>query len=494
MKLLFAILFTSTLSIVAAQSTQVDSPTSVLNRVLIALGTDQKISAIKNIQLSGYGHRNLLEQSERYQGPYIPAQITFKLSLDFEDTVGLFEQKEKMYTFQSNTRYVMDGEKIAMKMRGKTFACPQDQLIMDDLHLNPLRMVQKALYSQTLKSVSDTIVQNSVHHRVQFLWKSFPVRISINSNTDLPTMVEIQKPYSDNYLEVWGDIKKVILYSFWDVFDNGVKYPRQKDIYFNGNLWESTLITDLKYNQPIGIDSLRIPSETKNDIANISKKNRMIIQKMMDAKKEIAPGIWLIPGFCNTTFMQQNDQITIIESPNTSLNMEMIFDQAALLFPKGTIKQIVTTSDAWLHLGGIRASVNRATVLALKENKEIIETLLKANHATVTDAWQTNVKKKSVIKYIDKRTGIGNGVNRMELIPYRTESGEHMMMVYFPEYKLVYASDLLQPGNWQREYSLEVIKTIKREKIVVENIYAMHMEPISYAELLKQMEGFLPSN
>lgn len=494
MKLLITIALVLMLMLVKAQTTPVNSPTAVINRVAMALGTNQKIRSIENVQLSGYGYRNLLEQSERYQGPYIPSQINFNLTLDFKDTVGLLDQKEKTYTFQSNTRYVMDGDKIAMKMRGKIFACAQDQLIMDDLHLNPLQMVQKALHSPTLKSLPDTIVQNIVHHRVQFLWKTFPVTMSINSNTNLPTIVEIQKPYSDNYLEVWGDIKKVIFYSFWDVFDNGVQYPRQKDIYFNGNLWESTLITGMKYNQPIAIDSLRIPDETKNDIANINQKNRLILQKMMDAKKEIAPDIWLIPGFCNSTIMQQNNQITIIESPNTSVNMEMIFDQAALLFPKDTVKQIVTTSDAWLHVGGIRASVNRAPILALKENKEIIEALLKANYTTVPDAWQTNAKRKSVIKYIDKRTSIGNGANRMELIPFRTESGERMMMVYFPEHKLVYASDLLQPGNWQKKYSLEVIETIKREKIVVEKIYAMHMEPVPYVELLKQMERYLQGN
>jgi hypothetical protein len=130
-------------------------------------------------------------------------------------------------------------------------------------------------------------------------------------------------------------------------------------------------------------------------------------------------------------------------------------------------------------------------LIALSENKDIVQALLMANYKTVPDAWQRRADKNPTVKYIDQRTIIGNGTNRMELIPYRTEAGERMMMVYFPEHKLLYASDLLQPDNWQKHYSLEVIEAIQRENLVVDTIYAMHMRPITYATLLKQMENYL---
>lgn len=68
-----------------------------------------------------------------------------------------------------------------------------------------------------------------------------------------------------------------------------------------------------------------------------------------------------------------------------------------------------------------------------------------------------------------------------------------MMMVYFPEHKLLYASDLLQPGNWQKHYTLEVIQAISREKLEVDMIYAMHMKPVKYQSILDSMRAYLPN-
>jgi hypothetical protein len=79
------------------------------------------------------------------------------------------------------------------------------------------------------------------------------------------------------------------------------------------------------------------------------------------------------------------------------------------------------------------------------------------------------------------------------LIPYRTEAGERMMMAYFPEHKLLYASDLLQPGNWEKHYTLEVIQAIEREKLDVKTIYAMHMQPVKYYNILGSMQMYLPN-
>jgi len=490
MKSLLTIPFLLILGVLSAQNSSI-SADELIHQALAALGTEYKINSIKNFELQGYGYRNLLEQSERYEGPYISTQFTFSLTLDLKDTIGLFNKDESIYTFKSKTQYLINNNQVVLKSQGRNIACPQNPLVLDDLQLNPLLIFQKALVSPKLRSLKDTVIHQVLHHRIHFLWGMFPVTISVNSNTYLPTMVEIEKPYTDNYLEVWGDIKKVTHYSFWDLFDNGIHYPRQKDIYFNGKLWESTLITDVTFNESLSRDSLTIPIEARKEIELISQNNRNNMQKMMDSKKEIAPSVWLIPGFCNSTIINQGNKIIIIESPNTSLNVEMIFDLAKQLFPKSIVDQVVTTSDAWLHVGGIRAAANRATVIALNENKEVIEALLHAHYKTEPDAWQANIKQSAYINYINKRTTVGTGVNRIELIPFRTEAGERMMMVYFPEHKLLYSSDLLQPGNWEKHYTYEVLAAIKRENLVVENIYAMHMQPIRYSELLKQMKAYL---
>ena len=53
-----------------------------------------------------------------------------------------------------------------------------------------------------------------------------------------------------------------------------------------------------------------------------------------------------------------------------------------------------------------------------------------------------------------------------------------MMMVYFPEHKLLYGSDLVQQRRdgsfFMPEYLAELIEAVSREKLTVNGVFAMH--------------------
>jgi hypothetical protein len=87
---------------------------------------------------------------------------------------------------------------------------------------------------------------------------------------------------------------------------------------------------------------------------------------------------------------------------------------------------------------------------------------------------------------------IGDKDNPIELYPVNTESGERMMMIYFPKHKLLYSSDLVQPGQGEKffmpQYIGEIIEAINREKLQVEKIIGMHQPLIEYKELLEFMK------
>ena len=61
-------------------------------------------------------------------------------------------------------------------------------------------------------------------------------------------------------------------------------------------------------------------------------------------------------------------------------------------------------------------------------------------------------------------------------------------MVYFPEHKLLYGSDLVQPGQqagsfFMPEYLLELMESVRREKLAVTGIFAMHMGVKPWADI-----------
>ncbi len=61
----------------------------------------------------------------------------------------------------------------------------------------------------------------------------------------------------------------------------------------------------------------------------------------------------------------------------------------------------------------------------------------------------------------------------------RNASGERMLMVYLPQHKLLYTSDLLQPGQdgpfFIMEYVREAADAATREKLAVDRFFGMHM-------------------
>ncbi|MEI9919832.1 MAG: hypothetical protein WDO14_13690 [Bacteroidota bacterium] len=489
MKLLFTIVFTiGSVTFAVSQANQ-PCAVSLVERSYEALGGRSRIDTIRNLQFTGYGHRNLLEQSERPEGPFIAQNFTFRGIADLGNQLFLMDAKDQL--FNTSLKFLVDKEAIAFTSHGRTAPWVREQVLQDEPELNPFAILKTALQSNSLICLPDSAIHGLSNRRIQFVWKEHIVRISFNPYTYLYTCIEVQKPYYDYYLNIWGDSRKVVLYTWWDLLGNGAHFPMQKDIYFNGQLWESTLIREMNINKPLSADSIRIPENIRT--LCLSSKDVFLdrVEKMMSAKSEIAKDVWMIPGYCTATVIRQTDGLTLIEAPHSSGYTDKVVNMAKELYPGVPVKNIITTSDAWLHCGGIRTAALEAPVVALSRNKELLERILKAPYRTEPDRWELEKKKNPVVRYINGRTTLGTGANRVEIIPFNSEAGERMMMVYFPEHKLLYASDLYQPGNWQKHYTFEVIDAIEREKLDVEFVYAMHSPPVKLSEIKKSMEDLL---
>jgi hypothetical protein len=253
------------------------------------------------------------------------------------------------------------------------------------------------------------------------------------------------------------------------------------------------MITNNRINIPLSSDSLRIPETLRLEPQVLEGLQNGREMKMIATKSEIAKDIWLIQGYCNSTIIKQEEGLILIETPYSSKYSERVLDVAVELFPGSRLIKVITTSDAWLHCGGIRSAAAVAGIVALKSNKPIIEKLLSAPFRTNPDTWERLRIVSPKISYISARSHLGNGPNRIEIIPFMTEAGERMMTVYFPHHKLLYASDLFQPGNWQKHFTLEVIQAILREGLNVEYIYAMHSPPVKYSDVYNLVKEYLPA-
>jgi hypothetical protein len=462
---------------------------SLLDRGIAAMGGLEKLEAIERTAWESRGHTNLLEQSERPEGPWIVQYLKRTEHRDFQKKLvsrtDANEATPGNPPFQMSWLY-QDGVAVIARA-GVPY--PQFALEAEEaLELGPERLLLTARSAADLKAEADVTLQAVPHHVVSFRWKgSVPVRLYLNAETGLPTQVELRRAYPHlPFWGVWGDFVSRYTYSFWHLEKGGVRLPRQVDLERNGQPYQSFLATKVELG-PKPVEE-QIPEKAR--AAYPAAAARTLQETTWQGRTaEVGAGVLQLLNGWNTAFIQQPDGVVILEAPYATGYSKLMIEEAGKRFPGVPVKAVISTSDAWPHFGGLREYAARGIPMYIVDrNVPIVTRLLHATFTTQPDAWEKKRgSAKPAIRPVSAKTVIGTGETRVEIYPIRSESGERMMMVYFPALKTLYASDLVQ-GNAQRgffmpQYLTEVRDAVEREKLVVERVFAMHAPPMPWSDI-----------
>jgi len=437
---------------------------------------------VHSVSLEGYGYRNDIDQSERPEGPYIPGRVTRKILKDYASSRFLIDENGEDFIFSGQSAFLINGTDEALKSGKDLSPTVEAQQFADDLNLSPELVLNRALDAPDLKFVKDTIYQKAKHWIITFSYNHYPVRVFLNQETKLLTVIEITRPYQNAYFNVWGDMKKTRVYSFWMLLGKGLHYPVQQDTWVNGYYEGSFVVNHWKVNPELNADTLAIPDSIKAQSRNLwHSQNASLTTAVAKGGKELAPGVWLINGPCNNTIINQPDGLVVIEAPFSSEYGEALISKAKTLFPGKKIKALVSTSDAWMHIGGARpfAAIPGIKIYHPYRNRFILDKLFKSSYKTNPDALAKTSKPSYTLHGIADTLSIGSGNNKLVLYAYRTETGDRQMMVYYPHYKMLYTTDHYQPKRrdgtyWNNEIVSEVYHSILDRKLDVKQFYAMH--------------------
>jgi hypothetical protein len=483
----------------AGTGTHKDGATArqLIDSALNAMGGEEKLRAIKSLKIVRQGYLNLIEQSERPEGPYIPA---------LEHTTELWDLSGERYSSETASSVTSDFDFsskiiVANGIAGRGFgqqmgpgSKAEIQQTEEWVELSPFRVLLNAIDSSDLHTEGDTVTQGVTNHVVAFTWRSHPVRLLLNQHTSLPTVIELVNAYPyDVFWNVWGDVKTRVYLSFWELGAGGMQYPRQLDIERNGMPLRTTMIDTIAINPPLADDAFTLPENVRADFEK--RKDRTIEQTPLGIPnrpaKELGEGVVYIPGSWGISIVKQSDGLVIIEAPISAGYSAQVIDEAKRRFPNLPIKAVITTSDAWPHFGGVREYVARGVpIYALDLNVSILNRMLKSSRRLTPDALERKPRRPD-FRVVSAKTMLGDGANRMELYPVRTETGERMIMIYFPQHHLLYASDLIQPargGLFNAQYAFEAAQAVKREGLTVENIYAMHTNLSPWSKVSESIE------
>ncbi|WP_338864835.1 MBL fold metallo-hydrolase [Myxococcus stipitatus] len=474
-----------------------------LQAALEAMGGEARLRALSSLRIGGIGHWNLMEQSERPTPPWL---VMYE---QVDEVRDLRQRRLRQKTegrgaggrdaWQGATMVLSDGV-VGVEMGGQWRPAGGAQLqdMEERLDFAPERVLLTALSASNLRSAPDAVIQDVPHHVLTFSHGQASVRLYLNARTQLPTQVELVAAHpGDIFWSVWGDVRTRLSFQSWTLEQGGLRYPRHWEWERNGGSYHAFTVTRLELDAQLAETDFALPDTVKQSFAARSKstiEDRPLGRPDRPAT-ELVPGVVHIPGAWDVALVKQDDGLLIIEAPISSGYSARVMEEAQRRFPGVKVKATVSTSDAWPHVGGVREYVARGVPLyVLDINQPLVERVLKAPRTLAPDAL-AKTPRGSVLRSVGKRMTVGTGTNRVELIPVRTETGERMVFVWFPEHRILYTSDLVQPmpdGSFFNVQQIsETVQVAAREKLDVARVFGMHLGATEWSSLPQAVDKVL---
>ncbi len=472
-----------------------------------AMGGAQRLAGITALDYVAVGTRLMVEQSERPTGPYYIDHFRVHQTRDLGKFRTRIEQSDAGYAGDAwwlqqldppVTATVLNDDVAASDDAGK-FAYAGGYLVQrneEEYAFSPERVLQTARAATDLRALPDVTLHGVPHHVLAFSWKGAPCSLYLSAATNLPWMVRWTRAYPfQTFLNPWGDVTTSLTFNSWSLEPYGISYPREWTYERVDVPDEQFSIVQLHINPTLDDAKLTVPADIY--------ATRHGHVRPVDAvplgyggsgpPHELAPGILEYPGGWNVAFVRQPDGVIVIEAPWSTNYTERALEEAKKRYG-GPIKGVITTSDSWPHIAGVRQAVARGIpVYALDLNEPILKRLLAAPHRSRPDALALQPVAPK-FHFVRANLTLGSGPNRLEIVPYRTATGERQMMVYFPEHRLLYTSDLFSGdgnGGWfTPQYLHEMTGAVTREHLSVDTIFGMHYDATPYASVVDYLKKF----
>jgi hypothetical protein len=461
---------------------------------LTAMGGRDKLAAINNVQLDVIGHTALTEQSYR-QAPFITSYERDQLTVDFDKgrlrnhSHGVWPEADP---HQSESDLTLIATTQACVYHAKDADSPCSPSDLDDtratLALGPERLLLTAAAAPDLHYASGEWLRSTAHSVLEFNWNGQPVRVLINPFNHLPDAVERTATFQDFWF-AWGDVEQRVYYDNWKLL-HGLVLPTNRIEQRNGVWWQSMQILDASFNTKLDDKAFAMDAAVAAKVAQSKGWNREFSDQH---RVELAPGIELYRGSWNATLIKQDDGVLVLEAPISPHYVQGVLAKARSAFPGVPVKGVLSSSDSWPHMAGVREAVAEGLpVYILDLNQPLLDRLVAAPHRLQPDRLQT-APKSPQWHVVSGKQEIGTGANRVVIYPLRGASTERQFMVYFPAHKLLYASDTLALNAdhtlYDPELMREVVQAVAREHLQVDTVYAMHEGPTPWRDVAGMVDA-----
>jgi hypothetical protein len=465
---------------------------SIVRRGIAVIGGEGRWRAVKTLELIGRGGRQHIGDSEWFDGPYFVDYFTID---DWRDVPGARRSA-------SLTTYEEPADTASFATH--TVTSLADEHAPDTLSflLAPERVLFTALGAPDLKRERDTVFRFVTHNVVSFHVGRYPVRLFFESETGMLRMVDVHRafPYSV-FWNAWGDVTERTRYSDWSVEDTGIWYPRQIDTERNGRPEESVSYGAIRVNAAPATAVFDPPAKPTCGFGCLAADSVPLgvggaggVSETAAGRgaREIAPGMVQIVGAWNSTLVRQTDGIVIIEAPISAGYARQVIEEAGRRFPGLPVKAVISTTDFWWHVAGLREYVARGIpIYILDRNVRVLMDRVKAPHTLTPDSL-ARAPRAPIVRAVTRRVDVGTGENAIALIPFHTEQLDRMLMVYLPNRRILYTAEGIQlypTGLAFPQTAIEVVSAANRENLTPETFIGMHVAATPWSRLTSILDS-----
>jgi glyoxylase-like metal-dependent hydrolase (beta-lactamase superfamily II) len=457
----------------------------LLERSAEAVGGLARLRAIAAVRVEEQGHEYLLSIPGDPRGPKRVA-VQRLATLRRAEPAGVRATTDQLFPMRPEhfAQTTVATANAAAVVRGGTMAAGAVSDLegaLGDYALAPERVLLTALAAPTARAEHDTTIAGTRYHIVSFAMPGAQGRayLAINARTSFPDRVRLERAYPALvYWAMWGRISIETVWSSWSLDANGVWYPRQRTLTFNGAPFREYSVTALDLAAAAPADSFAIPDSLAAHYAAAASAPPRTPQL---TPVTLADGITLFQGGYQAAIVREPAGVIVIEAPESDAKSRAVLQECERLYPGVPVSAVVSTSPAWMHIGGLpEYARRRIPIYALDMDGAEIQELLAAPRA---DGNGAALQRARVIPVSESLT-LGSGQNRMQLIPARGIHAAAMMLVYWPAHQLLYASDVVIPPAFEpvftSAYDADLRRILDRLQLPVTTMYSLHLPPSAW--------------
>jgi len=482
-----------------------------IDSAVLAMGGREALLGLKSQRIVSHGENFEPEQTMRPGAePRKISTFTCMLLRDLNGGNVRYEwQRETVYPFALSWRYleIINGDEGAIigvdggrSPAQRPASANRIAARKKELSRSATSIFVNALSrSHSFLRLMDQTIRGRQHYVISYDDHGQLIILVIDAETRLLRKVE--------FLEddpIYGDMQNELVFDDWRQV-GAVKLPFSLTYRVNGTVVMTEQIDSIENDVDLKPADFKVPEELSQVDTSDGKRGerssqwvwrRIALASPLDDEQirveltEVTKGVFHITGGTHHSMViEMKDHLIVVEAPLYEERSLVVLTELAKKFPDKPARFVVNTHFHNDHSGGLRAYVAAgATVVTGKVNEEFYQRVFHAPHTRVPDSLQRNPKPAVVETVGTEKKVLTDGDRIVEVYSIRNSHAEGMLVVYLPQEKLLFVSDLFSPGASRQLTTAcrELLEGLTQRDLKVDRIVGGHGNKLATMAELRQ--------